>query len=421
MRFTCIDFLPQSYDVLVKDCKMKVSVLKLLDFVVRELILAIENFYIYKNYTCFDPHVGETSCQVRALQMLVVARNAEYSFSTSQQRIASLKATRQVIAGKIGDISASRHGANNSQTLLEFLKEQECLFVINREERFLMPAFYLTQFKYAVNENETYICIDSICAESGLARKQVKKLTHFYQGCMARYSCLDILNWTQKLYDLPMAEMHLAQMMKKDDDGRSVLPQYYAAEVLLSYIELERLPIFIVAKRTDGTRSELTSMLFVKDKHSRQFRLENSNLSEYLYHPCFVVHGGAQYHPGEFENQEQYSKRFMDIGIKKILLLNMASHPQYSGKHLSQYRADPFQVNFTGDEALDVVRQRFNNMRDVAQMMGCSVDNQQLFFINHTFCDTLHKQLMKLQSGPAEQSIARNFDAGKEIYGQETV
>lgn len=66
-----LSLLPQSPETQIPTHLKFSKVLKLLRFFTSKLINALESFYIKHNVHEFDPHVGETSCQIRAYQVLV--------------------------------------------------------------------------------------------------------------------------------------------------------------------------------------------------------------------------------------------------------------------------------------------------------------------------------------------------------------
>ena len=57
---------------------MKLKILKLLNFFIEEMMEAIDLFYIQKRYDLFDPHVGDTLCQIRAYKILLLAQMPEF-------------------------------------------------------------------------------------------------------------------------------------------------------------------------------------------------------------------------------------------------------------------------------------------------------------------------------------------------------
>jgi hypothetical protein len=57
--------------------------------------------------------------------------------------------------------------------------------------------------------------------------------------------------------------------------------------------------------------------------------------------PTLVLYGSCYL---SWEKPSDYTKRFLNIGLETILFVNMAYHPQYSGKKLSTYSADPYSI-----------------------------------------------------------------------------
>src|SRR3990167_5434407 len=125
-QFTCLDLLPQSWSTVLRDSKMIISTLRLLDFILEKLIESQIAFYQTKKYHLFDPHVGENCCQIRAAQLLFYATHPLKSHIEMQHQIDYLRDRKIWVNNAIRYFSEHRE-ANHSLTLIEFLKKHELI------------------------------------------------------------------------------------------------------------------------------------------------------------------------------------------------------------------------------------------------------------------------------------------------------
>lgn len=103
--------------------------------------------------------------------------------------------------------------------------------------------------------------------------------------------------------------------------------------------------------------------------------------------PCVVFHGVADC--THMETHAEYIQRFNDVGLVQVILMNMAGHPQYSGKLLSDMKENPFQdLICVGD-----FEARFLKLKNSSTEKGCTITNPSLYFIRHIFCDYAFNQL----------------------------
>ncbi len=73
MKLTSLCFLHQARQSLLTTCEMKIKILHLIAFFTKTAIDALNNFYFKKDFSKFDPHVGETLCQIRAYKIVMLS------------------------------------------------------------------------------------------------------------------------------------------------------------------------------------------------------------------------------------------------------------------------------------------------------------------------------------------------------------
>src|ERR1700722_7055484 len=136
MQYTCVDLIPQSYSAQVSDKKLKSKLLNLMVFILNELVEAIINLQVNKKFSCLDPHVGETSCQIRALKILLISRNDSLNLDC-HKRINELNNIKNLIILQVIEIQNSIH-TEKFLNIFEFFKKSNCLFTITEIEKYIL-------------------------------------------------------------------------------------------------------------------------------------------------------------------------------------------------------------------------------------------------------------------------------------------
>ena len=82
----------------------------------------------------------------------------------------------------------------------------------------------------------------------------------------------------------------------------------------------------------------LTTLFYKYDNKQGQYVSCLQPTMNDLEHPCFVLHGISTSN----KEEEEYKNAFNNIGAEKVISLDSASHPQYSGKKLSHLKDNLF-------------------------------------------------------------------------------
>jgi len=393
MKFTCIDLLPQSVDTILKNIKMKKSILAAMHFLLQELIDALDCFYLKRAYHLFDPHVGETCCQIRALMFLLLDQERNPNMNFYVDRISELKSIQVRFSNRLDELTQGETQHNNQLNLVVFLKRLDCLFVITDTERFLIQSKFLTRFKYRVGDWDTYLDYDKICAEMNVKKKWAKKISRYYQICLTRDSSLSVYRWAKEVHPVPTYADLIMEMQLYDDDNRAILPCYCLNEIILMKIRQQELPVMVIHERQSDVGHSISTMFFISDKCTGEFKLVTEKTELLFNRHCFVIKGVSIGKNREFDSHEQCIKRFVQTGLKNAIMANKAMHPQYSGKKLHQYRYNPFGRVDTSNNLSEGIRAQFMAMKKMAIDIGFCKENPSTFFIRHVYCDTPAHQL----------------------------
>lgn len=391
----CVDLFPQEKTSLVRNHQMRVQVYRLLFDLTRYLITSLRVFYLDQQYSRFDPHVGETSCQIRAHENLLLAVNKQKKALLFRRLIQLLR-----IQGCIHEALKNLEKIivhNNQQTIEEQIRSAGCLYEITKTEFFLVISFFLTEFKKYEANGEPFIHYDAISSKFKISRKLAKKLVRHFQISLAEYSCMDVFDWAEKLSFAENRIAILRSLKRYDDDNRPVLPCYFFTKIILLHLKKQRLPILFVIKSTNECLHKdlvlfFTGQLLVRISFNRNYTMHKEN----LHIPCLVVAGETN--RSFYGSGSAYLEEVNRLGIEKVFMANMAAHPQYSGKLLSSYQANPFFLMDRCNQAAVLMRTELETMRNFAYEHGCCKEKKELLFVKHIYSDTIFNTVSRLDS-----------------------
>ena len=242
MKASHISLLYQISTSIVKDNQMKESLVNLVKFIASNYVEAMRCFYVLKEYQHFDPHVGDTACQVRALQVSMLAQKPNYGFDRNEveRNKAILEQAINVLAQ--GSVKTVK---NNFITIEDFLIQFNLSLEISKENMLLVVSYILTKYKKENGFGDHYIDVNKIKQDANISVKSCKKLIRHYQLTMARQSCIDIINYAQKFGFSSEYTRHLEQLIKNDDDGRNVMPCFLQMEVIIEVLQQMQLKVVL--------------------------------------------------------------------------------------------------------------------------------------------------------------------------------
>lgn len=407
MEFSCIDLLPQASTAIVRDSHMREQTLKLMHSLTKFTIHALEKFHLHKQYEDFDPHVGETACQIRAYILLLTSKTTDLDlFHKKRQLISTINKNLEHALTNL----KNTHLPNNQLTIETFLKQNEFYYELNDEEILITTSYFLTEFKEKEPDGSTYINHDKIADHINSPRKLAKKLTRQFQLILAQLSCQKIFQWGQEI-TYPNEQLNILKKLQLfDDDARSVLPCYYFTKILFHHLLKKALPIIVIITHKNNVSSNQICLLSYPNLLKSIVPLKN--VYKYFYNESsFIIEGETLYNI--HEKEKEYLAKINQIGIETILLANMAIHPQYSGNKLSEYCTDPFgmiEEHEEHDEFIKLMRTELSNMSKAAKEIGCCKENPALFLVNHIYCDTI-KNIIKKKLAGNEVTLSNYQDA----------
>ncbi|WP_203249927.1 hypothetical protein [Cysteiniphilum marinum] len=380
VSYSSVEILPQDPEMIMKDASLQSNVVKILSFFSLLLSDALYNFYIVSKYYKFDPHVGDTACQIRAYQLInMISKQINYSPTHRIDQLLN-------ISSRINNFNRQNKELLKKPTLEEFIvNEAELMFHISSDEWLLLRMYFLTLFKESGEGNTTYINYDTISQRIGVSRKLAKKIVRYYQINLAQSSCEVMLKLAKQRKSVHFNTI-LNQTLRKDDDARPVLPCYFYSKLIFEELQIIKSDILVEISFDTDHRNNIHP-IYLKFSGDGKANIVNPSDDIFDSKIYFVITGVANAKDQAFDC-EKYIQKFNQYGLYNIFLACMAAHPQYTGSTLSLYKDNPFLNIENKLKDLYIMSHELARMRSISEEYGCNLDNQSLFLVKHIYCDT---------------------------------
>lgn len=275
MKNSCLDLLPQSANAIIRDTQMKKQIVNLILYFTKTMIEALKEFYLRKNYHHFDPHVGETACQIRAYCFLELS-NKKYTQKKITNRLDKLTQIYEALISTLPNYPFH----NNGSTISDWIFKVNAYFKISPTELFLTQCYFLTKFKKKSSNSDFKIDCEIISKTLAISRKLSKKVVRAIQLSIANYSCKKIALLLDKLKISKLEKQIFISLIKHDDDDRLVLPCYFFTKILLRDLLFQRLPILLISHRKGRAYKKRSFLFYDHDLNPKRFVLvSESNLN----------------------------------------------------------------------------------------------------------------------------------------------
>lgn len=378
-EYSAIELLPQNASAMVRDTKMRLEIISLYHGMISFLIESLYNFYIDKQYHFFDPHVGETACQIRAGLYLFMI-NKKINTQVILDRIFFLKELIKQIIAAANNVVMHK---NNSESIEDIITNNNLDFKISHDEIFLCTSYILTIFKDMINR-DIYVSSDRLSAKLKISKKLSKKIIYKFQKIISFTSCLFINFICQKNKHNIYNQINLTKMIKIDDNSRFVYPCFLYSRYIFEYIAYLNISILVKYNKIDG------EIIFYKTINSKGSFI--NKLDEHINYnkECLVVHCCRK---STYLSSIDLLNNLDSFGIHNILLMNMAAHPQFSGERLSVFANQLFPENHKLTLLEKEINNDFLNFRDNAKIYGFCKENPELLLVEHIFFDKIENQI----------------------------
>lgn len=387
-----LDLLPQDKETLLNSDNFPVIV-QLLTFFIRELKQSLKVFFIDKNYAQFDPHVGDTACHIRAYHILHLSRLSEKKLLlngvTISKRLNEIEEFGQRLDAWLKTINPRDY---KNKKIENFFEAQFINFECSPEELFLLQAHSLSKHvKFSEDSSYTYIDTTEMARNVKLGKNATNLIIQKFQKNIAEFSVdffLALLGGSSLSY-LQFSQQDLASIINYDEYRRKVIPAFIAMEIILENLLKNSISIiFRIQRRVNNTNFDLIDCFFEVNEDQSKFVAQNFKYVD-KHSSCYVVYGFADYSSENLvESKEVYLEKFIKCTPEKIMLTNLAAHPQFSSSKFSRFRDECF-ISCNPSQKLIELKERKFFFTALAEQEGFCLKNSRCFFAQHAFCDTL--------------------------------
>lgn len=424
MRFlrdqcSVIDLIPHSHQMRIKAVSDAISLLGTLETSLLIANQAISRL-ITKDFQCFDPLIGENSCQIRAYMLYFLWKNkGAITKHTSLQSLSSkidalvyqIRQLVQLIKTEKRDRVHHKFPCRVGVTLSVFLDANEIQIFFSKEILMFIMNYFLS--KYTITDEQgihSGINYLSMCQELGFSKTLARRVVHLFQTRLAHISCQFVKSLAKEISLVnPDHYLIIDLLTMIDDDGRMTIPCFLSMDIIMKHMRLKTTKAIVNIYKS---ASQHTQDNFLGNFHlSLSKNTTNIEPSPYLLLekdvPVVVLRGVSK------NDFVKYPKLTLK-NICMAILASTARHPQYPGKQLANYKENPFAImlQLNLDEtirlALVKIQKEFLSTKQWAIENGCDIDSPELFFVTHIFCDSFsHYQKMLYD----ESSIIENISA----------
>ncbi len=389
------DLIPQNPLCLLYEPRLRYQHLRILNFVLDQTITAIKKLFIERKYTDFDPHVGDTLCQIRAAKILHIATNPQFNIAEHinylNKILLKVKLLTPVIERSISiKRSPMLKQKENNQTLEAFLTESKINFNIHPQVDYLIKAYLLTKYKTQLAGKHPKINFKKLCADASISKDLAVRIIRHWQKSIAHHSSEHIKsssNGTPTLVDL---------LKLNDDDNREVLPSFFVMKEVINFIKKHNFNLLFIIRNPLDLNIEPITILF--ETKNGEFELSRN---KDIDNPCFTAQAISYLLKKPTPNTPStLPQKIISHGVEKILLACSANHPQYSGNKLSilnknniyQKHLSTFDRKHLFYNELYDLSSEYCKAKIFAEQLSCDYEKPDFIFAEHMLAGTPRSQ-----------------------------
>lgn len=383
--------------------KEKLMALFLLKTISKEALVACDVF-LKEQYEDFDAQVGDTFCQARAYKICFLAGDKLFlkMLSANYEEIRlyhqDLSEFFEKYKKRVEFSSFHEKDLDSKQTTNEFFLSNGLEKKLHSDIKFIITAYLLS--KYAIRDSDnspTSIDMNLIKSALCVTSTNAKLIVKHYQALLSRLSC-DFIFSLLSYYPISDGNVQfLRNFLLEDDKGRQMLPHYNGTKVLLINSLGIKLPIMLSVFCV--SKSVIRKVVFLFKYNHATNSLDILNFSEVVKHPGRCIVFKARAFLSEEESVNDYITRLLQNSPINLILNNAAVHPQYSGSIREALKLNPYlefseKIKDSADSnnVMNVMREEFFNFKMEASQLGCSRENESLFFMTHIYCSAIKKE-----------------------------
>jgi hypothetical protein len=373
-----IDLLPYDFGALIRNHQFELRVLQLSQFILTLVRDSISAFHQEQNLMKFDAHVGESSCQIRALFLNDFRKSFTPKLSTDfiQNQLNKI----QVRLALIDTEQYKRNFNKKFETLKDYLDTLGITFELSNELYILSMCYFLT--KYRVSDQHENIIINYNRLDTSFPKNIFRRIVHYYQVAVSDFSVSYLKQFASQCIDMEAFNL----LCQKDDDNRSVMPCVLSNQIIMQRLKQSKTSIlFVIRLKNKSLHCMFYQYNEAIDSYFHQRDPSPSQLQEY----CYIMHAITEYERYE-EVEAACEKRDTETLISGL----MHVHPQYSGVKLRALAEDPYWILLMSSDRkfadkISILRSYFHKQVLSIQQDG---DICNKLIIRHIFVGIAEKQ-----------------------------
>ena len=345
--------------------------------------------FLSNELNALDPLVCENACHIRAFALWHMTQKYKDKKARS-----ALYWVVDALDNFIKTIDALPPiNEHSGQTIENYLQEHHLSLELDKELLFDVQFIFLSHLltltkkalpssSFMLHEKTDLDALDRL----GLVHSKIKSLVSCAQKELSAMSCQFIQQQSQLCDNQALTQLLVT---RHDDHKRSYLPQYSTAKVILLNALQQDTPLIIKISRFVQHRYYDELILGFKPSPNKNDFYCTKQFNEDT--KAAIICEGIINYPDRAETPQAYLNRLNHYSLIQLLLANFAAHPQFSGN----LRHTPCIYKEALDNACELKSHiaqewdEFNHHAYLAKKEGCSLENPNLLFLNHVFCDSI--------------------------------
>lgn len=332
----------------------------------------------------FDALVGENACHTRAVKI--------YGLFHSLSRV-RVEDTIKKIEGVLDRIEIGAFKPS-----VRFFEEYPMLdFPLDSDTVFIVQAYILTLTKVGELMKDGFTIAEKssldVLNKRGITRSSAAKIVNTIQGQLALASVRFVQEQARQLgpEDRHLGGLVAGEFVKTGDYNRTVLPFLFFTEVIFKSLCSKQGRVILKVKKIiskgEGFFTIIgTEVLLFKGREG-DFVLIPQLTDADRSAPAVIVEGNCILKEEDGPDFERAKQTLFREGVMKVTLMNAAAHFQYPGTLKHKDKEFEEMMRLTGHLP------KYQELKQAAGELGCTVDNRSLFCIDHVFCDLVKHQM----------------------------
>jgi hypothetical protein len=422
--YSILTLLPYSENSELLNRHQKLDDLYLIKSIVEMSVFALEGF-INDNLTLFDAQVGENLCQIRACKTIALANKYSKSLLLKSELLKDANIIKEyknkleaVIVqweDLIGHASSYDKSLDAREHIDIFINRHGLYLDLSEDVVYIISCYFLTHFSIRDEGIPSAMNLNYISRELHISKYRAKRLTHRYQVIICKLGCDFIIEIAGNLPSESGYSAMLPHLYRLSDENRTVLPCYITSEVIFNHNIKENVPVLFIVNQIDHLeRMAGDCIYFTLLGNKNEFGYTLVSPLDYLSQFCMVVYGEVQLDKSDLNNSVRHYIDFVLTETPlKLILANTASHPQYSGKLLAEFKENSYLILGSENELnyKNYHEEKLINMQQFARKNGCSKDRPTTFLLKYVYATRTKDEFNKLN----EQYAGRLFNASELI------